>query len=509
MATEVTLACGLMDDRPVERDAGLLRDALKALFEDEVPVRPGAMAIVAASPVTTPEHREVLARVLRGSVADLLRQRGPVAWRPQDVAQVCAATGLTRAESALLLAGLPLRDWDDDDFLSEAQLAVLGLTAREATIARMELMTVPVEHRVRVLDAAMPNEPAVLWENGPLVGRLCATWIALQGHRIPVPEQLLADLGTVMGFPTGILRVFGAPRPGDWLHTDGRCRIEAGAVLTEAADGGEPFSDRHLPSAATGLAWLAYHLPAGDPIRANLASVYQLIRDRLRNPDLLIGTVLLRDDAVPTPLPPGVMVGASYQSGLTSYHLRPAAIADPDDPALNVVPDHSPISVRLMLDPAFERMIRTLETSGLPAGAYSQNALLSAPDTVERIAARFGLNRPEASLYLQVLALPDPTEQNLLRWNGWDDRQLADLGSTLLAKRLLVESETPGRRLAVPGPWLSPRFVPPFEAWKSALYGVGPGEEPLYRWVLVTRPLTDLFHDAASRVIIEFPHPAR
>ncbi|MEU8392270.1 hypothetical protein [Micromonospora sp. NPDC048842] len=46
---------------------------------------------------------------------------------------------------------------------------------------------------------------------------------------------------------------------------------------------------------------------------------------------------------------------------------------------------------------------------------------------------------------------------NLLRWNGWDDRQLADLGSTLLTKRLLVESEAPGRRLAVFKVRCSPR----------------------------------------------------
>ncbi|MET8373858.1 hypothetical protein ACPXB1_30320 [Micromonospora sp. DT68] len=36
---------------------------------------------------------------------------------------------------------------------------------------------------------------------------------------------------------------------------------------------------------------------------------------------------------------------------------------------------------------------------------------------------------------------------------------------------------------------------------------VGPGEEPPYLRVLATRPLTDLFHDAGSRALIDSPMP--
>ncbi|MEU8007460.1 hypothetical protein AB0B66_40405 [Catellatospora sp. NPDC049111] len=527
----------------VERpETDMLEDALMALFDTDgeaadsfgwllggaagSPVGIGAVLIRATSPVTSTEHRDVLVQALQYALTgvdnrddqsraylelhrdvanaslELLRQRGPVPWRSDDVAHLGAGTGLTRAESALVLAGLPVRDWDDNEFLDETQRSILDLTAREAEIARMELLTVPAAHRVKILDAAMPDRAAALWHCGPDIGQLRSTWTALQGRRTPVREELLAELGSVMGFPTDILRTFTTPSPGDWLHTDGECTTDRGAVDTTAPHGGEPFSDRQLPSAASGLAWLAYHLPAGDPIQANLAHIYELIRQRLRNPNLLIGTVLLHHDAAPDVLPQGIAVGQRLPSGQTSYHLRPAFITGPDDPALDMVPDHSPISIRLMLDPAFGRMIQTLDTDGLPPGAYSQNALLSAPHLVERIAKQFDLNMAAASLYLQLLALPDPTDGHLLRWNGWEAEQLAELGSVLLQRRLLVGASRPasGRRYFIPGPWLERRFVPAFEAWKSALYGFAPDQEPPYRWTLVSRPVTELFQAAADRV---------
>ncbi|MCO1593782.1 hypothetical protein M8C17_01220 [Micromonospora sp. RHAY321] len=108
-----------------------------------------------------------------------------------------------------------------------------------------------------------------------------------------------------------------------------------------------------------------------------------------------------------------------------------------------------------------------------------------------------------------MLALPDPTDHNLRRWNTWEPRQLAQLGSVLLQKRLLVEVVRPsaGRRYFIPGPWLERRFVPAFDAWKSVLYGFAPDQDPPYRWTLVSRPVAELFQDAADRVTSgDLPH---
>ncbi|SIS00650.1 hypothetical protein SAMN05444858_1391 [Micromonospora avicenniae] len=537
-----------MDDQRVDQPAGTpktdaLEDALKAFLDpdtagrgsigwifgdsSEPPAGIGTVAMLIASPATPHAHRSVLIQSLvhaiktaethpepihtylaahRGLVyrlVELMTERGPAPWRSRAVAELAARTGLTRAESTLLLAGLPVRNWDEHSFLSDEQMAILRITANEAKIGRMELLTLAYPDRIRLVDAAMPDDPATLWDQGPDVPQLSARWIETQGRRVPVREDLLAELATVMGFPTGILRTFAEPTPGDWLHTDGECSTVAGLISTTAPAGGEPFSDRHLPSAATGLAWLAYHLPAGDPIRANLGRVYELIRLRLRNPKLLIGTVRLDPKEAPTHHSPAVVAGIRLPTGQTCYHLRPAHITDPHDPALDVIPDHSPISIRLMLDPAFGRMITALESSGLPAGTYAQNAVLTAPHLVTQVADKFCLDAAAASLYLQMLALPDPTDANLRRWNNWDTTELADLGSALVRSGLLIEDTrtAAARRFFLPGPWMVRKFVPPFEAWKSSLYGFSPDQEPPYRWTLVSRPVAELFQAAAERIL--------
>lgn len=541
----------MRDDHPVDlaepSRADELDDALKAFVDPDTDGR-GALAWVygeqqgpaagvgvivtlAASPFTSAAHRTLLVWALGRALetadtlpepirryliahrhylqrfVELLDERGPAPWRPLGVAALSARCGLTRAESTLLLAGLPVRDWDEAEFLSAEQRATLGLTAAEATVGRMELLTVQHSQRILLLDAALPEDPATLWDRGPDVNRLAEAWIEQQGRRIPVREDLITELGTVMGFPTDILRTFAAPSPGDWLHTDGECDT-AGGTITTTATAGEPFSDRQLPSATAGMAWLGYHLPAADPIRLNLGRVYDLIRQRLRNPNLLIGTVLLDPDQAPADDILGAVAGHRLH-GKICYHLRPAFISGPDDPALDVVPDHSPISIRLMLDPAFDRMITTLEPSGLPPGTYAQNALRSAPHLVEQLADRYGLDAAAASLYLQLLALPDPSDSNIRRWNNWDDAQLRQIGAALLCAGLVIEDARPtaGRELFLPGPWLVRRFAPAFEAWKSPLYGFAPDQEPPYRWTLVSRPVTELFQAAADRVCAgDVPH---
>jgi hypothetical protein len=357
-------------------------------------------------------------------------------------------------------------------------------------------------HRITLMDAAMPDDPVALWHEGPDVARLASTWLAVEGARVPVDESLLAALGTTMGFPTDILRTYTSPTPGDWLHTDGASRSVDGWIETTTTDGRDPFSDRDLPSAAGGLAWLAYHLSAGDPIRDNLGVVYALIRQRLRNPDLMIGTVQLRPEQVPPDLGPALGAGQPMPGGKVCYHLRPAWITNPHDPVLDVFPDHSPISIRLMLDPAFGRMIANLSTDGLPAGAYAQNALLTAPDLAAGIADELQLEPAAASLYLQLLTLPDPTDDNMLRWNAWTPADLAHHGAALVHRKLVIEASRPGagRRLFLRGPWLVRKFVPAFEAWKAPLYGFCEDQEPPYRWHVVSRPLGELFEAAAERI---------
>ncbi|WP_163570019.1 hypothetical protein [Fodinicola feengrottensis] len=53
------------------------------------------------------------------------------------------------------------------------------------------------------------------------------------------------------------------------------------------------------------------------------------------------------------------------------------------------------------------------------AGEYLQNPAVAVPDLVATAAARHAIDSGAATLYLQLLALPDPTDANVARWTGW------------------------------------------------------------------------------------------
>jgi hypothetical protein len=118
------------------------------------------------------------------------------------------------------------------------------------------------------------------------------------------------------------------------------------------------------------------------------------------------------------------------------------------------------------------------------------------------------LSEDAAVLYLQLLALLEPTDRNLRRWNRWTPARHRQAAAELLAAGLVLEARRPraGRRLFVPGEWV-PAAAPnlPLEAWKLPLYRLardpsdGRPHGPLPPLVPLA-PLHELFADAWSRV---------
>ncbi len=100
-----------------------------------------------------------------------------------------------------------------------------------------------------------------------------------------------------------------------------------------------------------------------------LPEVHRLVRQRLANPRLLLGSVLVVEPATVARLAPALVPGVSLGAGGTYHHLCPAFVTTHDHPALDAIPDHSPISLRMMLDPAFERMTLLRDDDALPDGA--------------------------------------------------------------------------------------------------------------------------------------------
>jgi hypothetical protein len=98
----------------------------------------------------------------------------------------------------------------------------------------------------------------------------------------------------------------------------------------------------------------------------------------------------------------------------------------------------------------------------------------SVPQLVEQCAKQLSLDHSAAILYLQFLALPDPTTSNIKAWNQWKTNQFQSAASLLLEKELIVQAkrERAGREYFLPGGWeaiKAPNL--PLETWKLPLYG--------------------------------------
>ncbi|GAA1741752.1 hypothetical protein [Luedemannella helvata] len=454
---------------------------------------PAGVFVTSAHPLTGWGDADRLA-----TAADLVERHGaaPLPVAGQDT--VAAATGISRAEAALLLAALPRLTSYEANFLTAQERALLGHKSETLRVARAALRQMPAPDRLALLDAAMPADPADLWRAGPDADGLARRWIERFGAVIPIPDELLAAAGRVlMSNDANPLRTLVRPLPHDWLHTDGVSTADGWRVTTTAAEG-EPFEGSHLTGVSILLPWLAYRLPAGDPIRAALPTAYGLVRERLRNDKLLVGAVSVEHGQVPPGMP--ALVEGSQWDTHSCYHLRPAALTGADDPALAFMDSWVTRSLRLLLDERFAATMAAIEAETLPAGRYPHDPTLTVPDLVEAVAAEYGLDADAAAYYLQLLALPDPTDKRVVEWNGWKAARLTAARKALTATDLVVEAkrERAGRSLFLPGGWL-PLKAPdlPIEAWKTGFGADGslPGGQ-----VLVTTPVPQLFRAAWARV---------
>ncbi|GAA1689479.1 hypothetical protein GCM10009765_43540 [Fodinicola feengrottensis] len=106
------------------------------------------------------------------------------------------------------------------------------------------------------------------------------------------------------------------------------------------------------------------------------------------------------------------------------------------------------------------------------AGEYLQNPAVAVPDLVATAAARHAIDSGAATLYLQLLALPDPTDANVARWTGWPADRLKAARAALAETDLVrtAKRTRAGRSLFLPGGWTDVRRPRrPVETWKLAL----------------------------------------
>ncbi|BFO18676.1 hypothetical protein SHKM778_50640 [Streptomyces sp. KM77-8] len=118
-------------------------------------------------------------------------------------------------------------------------------------------------------------------------------------------------------------------------------------------------------------------------------------------------------------------------------------------------------ALRTVLDDELARALTAGTDPEGPAG-YAQDPALSVPGLVTEVAEAHGLSEDAAVLYLQLLALPDPTDRNRARWTGWKPARAKKARTELAATGLVVEAKRAraGRTLFLPCGWLDLKSPP-------------------------------------------------
>jgi hypothetical protein len=283
-----------------------------------------------------------------------------------------------------------------------------------------------------------------------------------------------------------------------------------------------PFHGGALLAGMQAVCLLGSYLPAGDPRRLGVPKLHAKILARLANPELLLfgGSRELKIEGKP-------YVAPGYQSNPSHHgvdngaivvahgyvYFRPARIAPGDADNLARVRDaaelHYPMQVypwsglypvwQAALSPGVAQLVARAVDTPVAAGGSELDPRLSAPDVVDAVQARHGLDRDAATLYLQLLALVDCGDAPTRELNGWTQTKHKKAAAALVAAGLVQEQKHPraNRKFVLEGPW--EQLFPPHpavEQGKLALYEArmvnGALAAPLGRLVPL-RPVHEIF----------------
>ncbi|MGW6992805.1 DNA-binding protein [Streptomyces sp. NPDC054946] len=455
-------------------------------------------------------------------------EQGPAPFRPEAAEEFAELTGVSGALARLVIAGLPGVDSHERNFLTSELRTTLGVKATDAAYARDELRTLDIELRRALVAALLPADPAKLWSEVPDVAAAAELWNRRVGRRTPVPDWLATEAARAVGGSWPAHRALAAlldPAASRELSIDVPWTVKGDHV-----EPAEPSTGLFTVSVLTGTvamaSWLAHRLPAGDAVRAALPPVLTAVRQRLAGPELLleIGHYTSLPDfrkAAGTPTETGEgyerygAVVMATQDDQPKPALRPALLdSTGSDPYLPVLrgddqrPSAAEAALRTTHDPRFAEL---LADPGAPAAGavaadgtwWPQDPSRSVPEVVEEASTRYGLGADAATLYLMLLAMPDPTDRNTARWTGWKPARLKAARAELGATELVVTAgrSRAGRSQFLPGGWADmPSPTLPVEQWKLPMYGLSAGQRPALGVLVPVEPAAELYRRAWQRI---------
>lgn len=431
-------------------------------------------------------------------------------WQPAVADLLATATGLTRHEALLLAAGLPKLDDYSRDFLGKELRELLGLKVSEAEAARAVFRELKVEELDAVFAAAVPDDPASMLaplkpdaSGRSFAERLADAWLAKFGKRVELPADLLVAIEKDVGFDRDLHRTIAAFVAPEAVTQLTFVELPFPQVAW-GRDDGVTFTWDLGSRLMLASAWLAYQQPVGDPVRAGIPALFAKMRALLADERLLwsLGSVYSeRDDRKDlftllagvggdeVKLPDdgstvcekardagGLVVGVYDDNLLAAF--RPAKVERWDAPAFaairKAVDDLDGFGIaRTLLSDGFAALCARVAESKLEAGQFEANPALSAPRTVASVKKMLGVSDDAAALYLQLLALAEPTDKAIRRFNEWTPKRHQMAQAELVKKKLVTEGkrERAGREVFLPGGWSkgNGRNLP-MEDWKKPFY---------------------------------------
>ncbi|MEU3255699.1 hypothetical protein [Streptomyces sp. NPDC006997] len=452
-------------------------------------------------------------------VTGLVREKGAAPWQPEATAALSAATRdkLGPVQAALLLAGKPSQ-------LTGEVIAATGLKPRQKQLGDALLSSLAAADQEALVGALLPERPADLWTSGPDTDTAGRVWAERLGDVVRLPEDLAGEL-TLHGLSTTSAEEVLNPGRTPWISRTTVQKPDKDGDLVAADPRAIPGRGA-LTRAVSVLAGLAYSLPYGHPLRAVLPDGLAALRRRVADPGLLLdldlgwtekggltAVELRKTHGLPatggadahghTPVGEALVLRPWYGDQETVL-VRPGSLRGADDPVFGMVEGligmgrgHDLRALRTILD---DDLARAVAAGTAPDGltGYAQDPTRSAPDLVAEVAETHGLGEDAATLYLQLLALPDPTDRNCVRWTGWKPARMRKARAELAATSLVVEAKRSraGRTLFLPCGWLELAApARPVEVWKRGLFP----ESDHVRAAPLT-PVPELFTRAWERV---------
>ncbi|MCW5807176.1 MAG: hypothetical protein KIT31_32770 [Deltaproteobacteria bacterium] len=439
-----------------------------------------------------------------------------MAWDPTLAAAVAARADLSLPEATLLAVGVP-GGWGRD-FLGKKKREVIGLKVSEADAARTTFEQLDDEHKVELFERAAPEDPSLIatpLAPGGFAELLGDAWKAKFGKRAKIPQDLVAaakkelDLDDELG---KLLPAFAGGHDDAWfLQADKRPLTELGGWRDDK--GLTPDKAREL---LTLLSWLFYARPVGCAVRAGIPAIVEKVRAVVTDEEVLwkLDDMYINDEdkkddvrargivdlvgGKPIKLPKdgddecldarddGSVQVAYYKNEIKAgFHpaaadkgrkkIETVAKAMSDDEDSSSDPTRPVRLASLLQSDAFAAFGARVAETPVAEGGYEANPLVSVPRLVAKVGKELGVSDDAAALYLQTLALAEPTQQRVQLWNGWKPKQYATAAAELVKKKVVTEGkrERAGRSIFVRGGYTKgDRRNLPLEEWKLPFYGV-------------------------------------